>query len=122
MEAKAPAFAHGAHAGKGWSLRLRFLCNHKHNVPEAQVKIPIQEAGFAEILRLFGLIAGAPIWHFKTNEAGTTTTLAEDSAHNRIAGKLRDAFFRELRYEPSPAEVSSWAQLAARIESSLRIG
>src|SRR5271157_5681897 len=80
---------HLAHAGKGWSLRLSFLCNHKHNVPEAQVKIPIQEAGFAEILRLFGLIAGAPIWHFKTNEAGTTTTLAEDSAHNRIAGKLR---------------------------------
>src|SRR5271165_1985191 len=40
--------------------------------------------------------------------SGTTTMLADDSAHNRIAGKLRDAFFRELRYEPSPSEVGSW--------------
>jgi hypothetical protein len=49
--------------------------------------------------------------------SGTTTTLAEDSAHNRIAGKLSDAFFRELALRSEFV-----AQLAARLESSLPVG
>jgi hypothetical protein len=40
--------------------------------------------------------------------SGTTTTLIEDSAFNRIATKLRDAFFFEFRYPPSVGEVTSW--------------
>ncbi|MFN8234113.1 MAG: DUF2075 domain-containing protein [Actinomycetota bacterium] len=31
-----------------------------------------------------------------------------DATHNRIAEKLRSAFFRFFRYEPSPSEVGSW--------------
>jgi len=40
--------------------------------------------------------------------SGTTATLIEDSAFNRIATKLRDAFFFEFRYPPSVGEVTSW--------------
>jgi hypothetical protein len=40
--------------------------------------------------------------------SGSTTTLIDDSVHNRIAGKLSDAFFAHFRYHPSPGEVSSW--------------
>jgi uncharacterized protein len=54
--------------------------------------------------------------------SGTTTTLAEDSAHNRIAGKLRDAFFRELRYEPSLSEVSSWRNSLRALSQAFQLG
>ncbi len=40
--------------------------------------------------------------------SGTTKTLIEDSTYNRIATKLKDAFFAEFRYHPSPGEVNSW--------------
>jgi DUF2075 family protein len=40
--------------------------------------------------------------------SGTTKSLIEDSTFNRIATKLKDAFFNEFRYLPSVAEVNSW--------------
>src|ERR1700738_4242639 len=40
--------------------------------------------------------------------SGTTKSLIEDTTYNRIATKLRDAFFSEFRYQPSPGEVNSW--------------
>lgn len=40
--------------------------------------------------------------------SGTTKSLIDDSTHNRIASKLRDAFFAEFRFSPSPGEVNSW--------------
>jgi hypothetical protein len=40
--------------------------------------------------------------------SGTTKSLIEDSSFNRIATKLKDAFFNEFRYQPSVAEVNSW--------------
>src|SRR5580704_11199062 len=40
--------------------------------------------------------------------SGTTKSLIEDSTYNRIATKLRDAFFLEFRYQPAAAEVNSW--------------
>lgn len=40
--------------------------------------------------------------------SGTVTEFSEDSAHNRIADRLRLAFRDCYRYEPGPAEVASW--------------
>jgi DUF2075 family protein len=40
--------------------------------------------------------------------SGTTKSLIEDSTFNRIAPKLKDAFFTKFRYQPSVAEVNSW--------------
>jgi uncharacterized protein len=40
--------------------------------------------------------------------SGTTKSLIEDSTCNRIATKLKDAFFTEFRYQPSVGEVNSW--------------
>jgi hypothetical protein len=40
--------------------------------------------------------------------SGTTKSLIDDSTFNRIAPKLKDAFFNEFRYQPSVAEVNSW--------------
>ena len=40
--------------------------------------------------------------------SGTTKSLIEDSTFNRIATKLKDAFFNEFRYQPAVAEVNSW--------------
>src|ERR1700688_4662110 len=40
--------------------------------------------------------------------SGTTKTLIEDSTYNRIATKLKDAFFTEFRFQPSVGEVNSW--------------
>src|SRR3989475_3485691 len=40
--------------------------------------------------------------------SGTTKSLIEDSTFNRIAPKLKDAFFSEFRYQPSVGEVNSW--------------
>src|SRR5438046_10159604 len=40
--------------------------------------------------------------------SGTTKSLIEDSTYNRIATKLRDAFFLEFRYQPPVSEVNSW--------------
>lgn len=40
--------------------------------------------------------------------AGSSEEFISDSVHNRIADKMKTAFFGEYRYEPSPGEVSSW--------------
>jgi uncharacterized protein len=40
--------------------------------------------------------------------SGTTKSLVEDTTYNRIATKLKDAFFAEFRYQPSVSEVNSW--------------
>jgi DUF2075 family protein len=40
--------------------------------------------------------------------SGTTQSLIEDSTYNRIATKLKDAFFQEFRFHPPIAEVNSW--------------
>jgi hypothetical protein len=40
--------------------------------------------------------------------SGTTKSLIEDSTYNRIATKLKDAFFLEFRHQPAVAEVNSW--------------
>jgi len=40
--------------------------------------------------------------------SGSSTDFVSDSVHNRIAEKLRDAFFHYYRYHPPPAEVNSW--------------
>ena len=40
--------------------------------------------------------------------SGSSIDFVSDSVHNRIAEKLRDAFFHYYRYHPPPAEVNSW--------------
>jgi DUF2075 family protein len=40
--------------------------------------------------------------------SGTTKSLIEDSTYNRIATKLKDAFFLEFRHQPAVGEVNSW--------------
>jgi len=40
--------------------------------------------------------------------SGTTKSLIEDSTFNRIATKLKGAFFNEFRFQPPVAEVNSW--------------
>src|SRR5579859_3717464 len=40
--------------------------------------------------------------------SGTTQSLIEDTTFNRIATKLKDAFFQEFRFQPSVSEVNSW--------------
>jgi len=39
---------------------------------------------------------------------GTVTDFIDDSVHNRIAEKLKSAFFASFRFEPNPSEVNSW--------------
>jgi len=40
--------------------------------------------------------------------SGMSEQFIQDTIHNRIAEKLKDAFFRQYRYRPSPSEVGSW--------------
>lgn len=40
--------------------------------------------------------------------SGVTTEFMADATHNRIAGKLKESYFRYFRYGPSPSEVTSW--------------
>jgi len=40
--------------------------------------------------------------------SGLSTDFIRDNVHNRIAEKLKEAFFRQYRYNPGPSEVSSW--------------
>jgi putative addiction module component (TIGR02574 family) len=40
--------------------------------------------------------------------SGLSTDFIRDSVHNRIAEKLKDAFFRQFRFHPAPSEVNSW--------------
>jgi uncharacterized protein len=54
--------------------------------------------------------------------SGTTKSLNEDSAYNRIATKLKDAFFDEFRYHPSAAEVNSWNNSLRAISQVFQAG
>src|SRR3972149_1661225 len=40
--------------------------------------------------------------------SGLSTDFIRDATHNRIAERLREAFFHYYRYNPSSAEVSAW--------------
>jgi hypothetical protein len=40
--------------------------------------------------------------------SGLSTDFIRDNVHNRIAEKLKDAFFRQYRHNPAPSEVNSW--------------
>ena len=40
--------------------------------------------------------------------SGTSTDFIDDSVHNRIADKLKDAYFVTYRRQASPSEVNSW--------------
>lgn len=40
--------------------------------------------------------------------SGTSEQFIQDSIHNQIAEKLKNAFFGYYRYYPSPAEINSW--------------
>ena len=39
---------------------------------------------------------------------GTVTDFIDDSVHNRIAEKLKSAFFANFRFQAGPSEVNSW--------------
>jgi hypothetical protein len=40
--------------------------------------------------------------------SGLSTDFIRDNVHNRIAEKLKDAFFHQYRHNPAPSEVNSW--------------
>jgi hypothetical protein len=40
--------------------------------------------------------------------SGLSADFIRDNVHNRIAEKLKDAFFRQFRYNPAPSEINSW--------------
>ena len=40
--------------------------------------------------------------------AGTSIQFIDDTVRNRIAEKLRNAFFDEFRFRPAESEVRSW--------------
>lgn len=40
--------------------------------------------------------------------SGSSRQFVDDTAHNQIAEKLKNAFFDYFRYNPSPAEINSW--------------
>ena len=40
--------------------------------------------------------------------SGLSPDFIRDSVHNRIAEKVKDAFFRQFRFNPPPSEVNSW--------------
>lgn len=40
--------------------------------------------------------------------SGLSPDFIRDNVHNRIAEKLKDAFFRQYRHNPAPSEVNSW--------------
>ena len=46
---------------------------------------------------------------------GSSTQFIEDTVQNRIAEKLRDSFFAQLRYKPSAGEVNSWRNSLSRM-------
>ncbi len=53
-----------------------------------------------------------------------TKSFIEDSTYNRIAAKLKDAFFLEVRYQPAVAEVNQEQPASSRERSarSFRFG
>lgn len=49
--------------------------------------------------------------------AGMSREFIADNTHNRIAEKLKESFFRHLRYNPSPGEVNSWRNSLRAVSS-----
>src|SRR5207248_2652288 len=54
--------------------------------------------------------------------SGTSTDFIDDSVHNRIADKLRDAYFITYRREASPGEVNAWRNSLRAISQVFEIG
>jgi hypothetical protein len=54
--------------------------------------------------------------------AGTTKSLIEDTTYNRIATKLKDAFFAEFRYHPAVGEVNSWNNSLRAVAQVFQVG
>lgn len=54
--------------------------------------------------------------------SGMSQDFIRDTTHNRIAERLRDAFFAYYRYKPSPAEVNSWRNSLRAMTDVLDIG
>ncbi|MGQ0614960.1 MAG: DUF2075 domain-containing protein [Planctomycetaceae bacterium] len=53
---------------------------------------------------------------------GDTRQFIDDAVQNRIAGKLRAAFFAYYRYQPGPGEVRSWQNSLSRMCNVLQHG
>jgi uncharacterized protein len=54
--------------------------------------------------------------------AGMSRDFIQDTAHNQIAGKLSDSFFRHFRFRPSPAEVNSWRNSLRAVSQVFQLG
>lgn len=48
--------------------------------------------------------------------SGSSEQFIEDSAQNRIAGKLKAAFFEQYRFSPGEGEVRSWHNSLTKIK------
>ena len=47
--------------------------------------------------------------------AGTSTQFVQDTRRNQIAGKLQDAFIRQMGFKPGDGEVASWQNSLSRM-------
>jgi hypothetical protein len=54
--------------------------------------------------------------------SGMTVDFVADATRNRIAGKLKTAFFDYFRYEPSPSEVNSWQNSLRAMSDAIEVG
>jgi uncharacterized protein len=53
--------------------------------------------------------------------SGATTDFVADATRNRIADKLKTAFFDYFRYEPAPSEVTSWQNSLRAMASAVEV-
>lgn len=54
--------------------------------------------------------------------SGTTAGLVDDSAHNRLAAKLSDAFFASFGFKPHEPEVRSWRESLRAVSQVFQTG
>jgi DUF2075 family protein len=54
--------------------------------------------------------------------SGVTTEFVADATRNRIAEKLKSAFFNYFRFEPSPSEVTSWQNSLRAMSNVVEVG
>ena len=54
--------------------------------------------------------------------SGMTVDFVADATRNRIAGKLKTAFFDYFRYEPAPSEVNSWQNSLRAMSDAIQLG
>ena len=54
--------------------------------------------------------------------SGMSDEFIGDTARNRIANRLSDAFFSYFRYKPSPGEVNSWRNSLRAMAQVLTLG